>query len=122
MNIFAARFIGHKPGGIVNQSYRTFCYGIDEATAEAELRERYEKVARLQLQLCPIITVGDCMPGDRIYRVEDRKLIGDVDPHRSYYWVCEPCEIIGHVTCKVIDGTKVRVAPSLQCIVRPEGF
>ena len=120
--IWHAKFIGvHKMGPTMPISM--YAYGNNKEEAERDIRERCEQVMFLELQHRFIVTVGDCKPGDRIYRVENGKTIGDVDPHHSQYHVQEHNSIVcsgeyaNHITCRDRGGVLVPVAANLQCIV-----
>lgn len=122
--IYFAQFHGRqKNANGIFYPIQTHCYGDDPAAAELQLYDNWEHISRLELSPRPIVTVGDCLPGDRIYRVENGRLIGAEKPHESAYTVLEKNEIVcsgeyaNHVTCQNGGGIAVPLHPSLECIV-----
>ena len=103
--------------------------GADEKAAEIVLQARYEQVTGLRLESRAILVVGDCQPGDYIYRVSraayrDGALVGHDTPRESAYLV-EPHNPIvcsgaydKHITCRNSSGILVPVAPDMECILQ----
>lgn len=125
--IYAAKFVGRLKGAIgIFYPISTHCYGDNPEAARLNLYDRYDHIQQLRLESRPIVTVGECSPGDTIYRVEDTRLIGADKPHESFYVVEMPNEIVcsgeyaNHVCCRNGAGILVPVAAELQCIVAKE--
>lgn len=82
-----------------------------------------EYIFHLRLDIRPIVTVGKCKVGDRIYRVENERLVGQIMPQESMYQVCEKSNIVcsgdyaEHITCQNSAGVLVPVAADMFCIV-----
>jgi hypothetical protein len=125
--IFAVNFTGRLRNAIgISYPISTHCYGENEEAAILDLYERYDHVQNLRIEPRPVMKVGECSPGDRIYRVEDTRLIGDRQPHESFYTVEPHNEIVcsgtyaGHVCCRNGAGVLVPVAAELECIIARE--
>lgn len=122
--IYRARFEGRNIDAQgVFRPFTTYCYGDDLEEARLDLYKHFEHIHHLSLRQVSVVRVGECEPGDHIYRVENGRLIGATDPHNSFYVVKEHNNLVcsgayaNHVTCRNGAGVLVPLAPDLECIV-----
>lgn len=116
--IFLATFNGRRKDAIgIFYNIKAFCFGEDAIAAHLELYNRFEHITKWKLEPVPIVTAKDCKPGDRICIIENGRTIGDTNPHRSWYVVTEPNEIIGEVCCRNGAGILCQVKPNVECVV-----
>jgi hypothetical protein len=117
--IWRAKFTGRRINAIgIFYPIIAFCYGENEKEAELNLYERFEHIQRLTLEPREVTIIKACKVGDKIYRVENGKLIGETDPRNSAWTVVGGDAFPGFVNCMDAGGTTHQLNDGLQCIIR----
>lgn len=121
--IWSAKFNGRKVGAIgITYPIITFAYGIDETMARMDLHNRFEHIMGLKLERREIKTLKECLSGDKIYLVENNKLIGATNPHDSSWTIMGGEAAPGFINCRnSASGITSQLNDGIQCIVRKIG-